>query len=280
MKFSDYSKRLYPHMSGLHNQSHFVGSLFNAAGSTFFPVRGVYGADDNQRKVYSGSRVLNKNIKASFPSPIDSNGVAVFFDTHIGDTSLPLIMAEFGIPNDEAQSKELFINALCIQFQSIIAEAANDVEDIVAREYSRLLLASGTEAIKQFPLYPNDAFTLIGEYPAVVHTVGFYNDFEHRWTLKNTGTVTWEGRFFECVNHSTTRIKALNTAIGIPKVQPNEEVSIVVRLNARGFEGLFESIWVMKDGDGRLCFPDEEKTLKFSVKVENRGEEQAEVCNG
>jgi hypothetical protein len=277
VNFSEYSKRLYPNMSGLHNQSHFVGSLFNAAGSTFFPIQGTYGTDDNQRKLYSGQRVFNRKMKASFPSPVDFQRLAIFFDTRIGDTSLPSIMSAFGIPIDEARNKSIFISALCTQFQNIVSESTDNVDDVVAEEYRRLLQDDGFNVAAKQPLYPNDDYQLISETPDNRHIVSFYEEFEHKWTIKNSGTVVWDGRCLECINQGTTRIRALNTVISIPKVTPGNEAGIIVRLDARGFEGSFESIWVMKDNDGKDCFPDMSKALKIAVTVENRSGEPVEV---
>lgn len=267
MNFSDYSKRLYPKLSSLHNQSHFIGSLFNAAGSTFFPVQGSYGTDDNQRKLYAGSRVFNKNMKASFPSPVDRAGLTTFFDTHIGDTSLPLVMAEFGIPKDEAQKKELFIEALCTQFQNIVSEATNDVDDIVASEYSRLLRVSGVEAIVKYPLYPGDDVLLISQTSAEPHSVSCYEIFNHSWTIKNTGKVTWKGRRLECTNHTETRIRTMNAIIDIPELKPGGDICLTAEFDARGFEGTFESVWEIRDSEGRPCFPNKGKELKTVATV-------------
>jgi hypothetical protein len=165
MNFSEFSKRIYPNLSGISNQGHFVGALFNAAGSKFFPIQASYGTDDNQRKVFSGARSFNKKMKASFPKPIDTENLKAFFQTRIGDSSLPLIMGNFRIPQDEVQDKDLFISALCIQFQNIVTDAANEVKDIVASEYSRLLRESGIETVNRFPFYPGDNPHSISELP-------------------------------------------------------------------------------------------------------------------
>ena len=277
MNFSDYSKRLNSHLSGIHNQSHFIGCLFNAAGSTFFPVQGSYGADDNQRKLYAGSRVFNKNMKASFPSPIDRTGLITFFDTHIGNTSLPLIMAEFGIPKGEVQNKERFIEALCIQFQSFVSEATNNVDDIVASEYCRLLRESGAEVAGDYPLYPGDDVLLVSQTPTEPHSVNCYELFKHSWMIKNTGKITWEGRRLECTNQVETRLRAVITIINIPKLKPGGDICLTAQFDSRGFEGTFESLWEIKDSEGRHCFPHKGKVLKTVATVTHWRSTTAEV---
>ncbi|NLL52467.1 MAG: hypothetical protein GX248_07185 [Peptococcaceae bacterium] len=277
MEFSEFSKRIHPNLSGISSQGHFVGALFNAAGSKFFPIQPSYGTDDYQRKVFSGARKLNKKMKDSFPKPIDAENLKVFFQTRIGESSLPLIMSNFGIPLDEVQDKNLFISALCTQFQNIVSEAANQVADIVASEYNRLLCKSGIAIVNLFPFYPGDDLQLISELPIQNHVAVFYEKFDHQWTIRNTGTVTWVDRYFECTNQSKTRIRAMNTRIDVPQTKPGDEVCLAVKFDARGIEGTFESIWEMKDNTGRLCFPDKSKTLKLVATVINRPSIAAEV---
>ncbi|MDR2513629.1 MAG: hypothetical protein LBD02_00265 [Christensenellaceae bacterium] len=277
MDFSEYSKRIRPHLSGIHNHSHFVGGLFNAAGSTFFPVKGSYGADDNQRKLYSGNRKFNKNMKASFPHPIAADELAEFFDTRIGENSLSLIMDKFGMQSEEPQHKELFIAVLCTQFQNIVSEAADTVDDIVASEYKRLLSVSDIQYINKSPLYPGDDMVLLDEASAEPHYVNCYELFEHSWTIKNAGKMTWEGRCLKCLNHAETRIRAVIATIDIPKVQPGDEVTLTAQFDARGFEGTFESFWEVRDSDNRPCFPGKDKLLKAVATVKYERNSTAEV---
>jgi hypothetical protein len=127
------------------------------------------------------------------------------------------------------------------------------------------------------PFYPGDDLQLIGEHPAQNHEVTFYEEFDHQWTIKNTGTVTWVDRVFECTNQSKTRIKAMNVAVAVPETRPGDEVFLTVQFDARHFEGTFESIWEMKDKTGRLCFPDKNKALKVMATVINTPNTASEV---
>jgi hypothetical protein len=207
-------------------------------------------------------------MKDSFPKPIDVENLTDFFNQRIGDSSLPIIMSNFGIPDGEPQNKELFIKALCFQFQNIILEVTDDVDDIVATEYSRLLRETGVETTIDTSYYPGDDFLLVTQTPEENHTVDFYEDFEHQWTIKNSGTVTWKDRYLECTNQSKIRIRGKEKIIKIPKVKPGDDVCLTVGFNARGFEGKFVSIWEMKDIEGQLCFTDQ-KALSVAVNVVN-----------
>ena len=283
MNFSEYSKKLYNNLSGIHNQGQFVGALFNVAGSTRFPLRPEYGADSYQKKLFSGAKPLTQEMKDSFPKPIDKEKLYSFFQMRIGPESLPKIMSNFGIPSDEVQNKDLFISALCTQFQNIVSEAANDLDDVVLSEYLRLLHEAEsnniveTDVINLLPLYPDDDILLVSELSTQRHSVGFYEIFEHTWKLKNNGSVIWEDRRLECVNQFETKIKALNTTIEIPKVEPGGCVILSAQFDARGIEGSYESLWIMKDRVGRKCFTEESRTLKMVVSVENRRNDPTEV---
>lgn len=254
MNFSEFANKIHPNLAGISNQGQFVGGLFNAAGDTHFPLNPSYDTYDLQKKMVNGTRKITPKMKNRFPNPIDMEGLHKFFSKRIGETTLPIIMRNFGIPESEPENKEFFIRALCTQFQNIITEASDEVDDIVASEYLRLLRESGSEIKTDVPYYPGDDFEIIDQQPKRKHEVNFYKDFVHQWTLRNTGSVTWEGRYLEFVNQSDLPIRASSKTIDIPKVKPGEEVSLAVEMNARSCEGDFEAIWEMKDSEGRSCF--------------------------
>ncbi|OIJ13550.1 hypothetical protein BKP37_09680 [Anaerobacillus alkalilacustris] len=276
MNFSEFSKRLYKNLSGLNSQGHFIGALFNAAGSSFFVLKPPYGTDGYQRKVFSGTRDFTQDMKDSFPKPLDTDGLMLFFQSRIGEKTMTTIMKNFGIPESEHQNKDLFIKALCKQFQTIVSEVSDEVDDIVASEYSRLLRKSGAEITNNAPYYPGDNILIVSRVPEHDHNVSFYKNFEHQWTIRNTGTVTWEGRYLECTNQSDLRIRAKNKIINIPKVKPGDDVCLTAAFNARGFEGRYEALWEMKDTEGRTCFNDQ-KAIKVVVKVVNTRSETMEA---
>jgi len=266
MNFSEFSKRLFKKLSGIGNQGDFIGALFHAGGSNYFPLKPSYDTDSYQRKVFRGDSPFNQDMKDSFPRPIDNDGLMDFLQKRVGEKSLSLIMRNFGVPNTEVVHKEFFFKALCTQFQNIVIEASDEVDDIVVSEYLRLLRESG-EAIKSDePYYPGDDFQLIDEASTHRHEVSLHSDFAHQWTIKNTGSVTWADRYLELVNGDNLTIRSSRKIIDIPKLKPGEEVSLSIDLNARGCEGEFEAIWEMKDSEGRSCFT-EKKVLKIAVSV-------------
>jgi hypothetical protein len=277
LDFSEFSKNLYKKLSGLTSQAKFIGALFNAAGSDFFELNPTYGTDGYQRKVFNGTRSLTQDMKDSFPKPIDTKKLMNFFQTRIGDKTLPDIMENFDIHKNELQDKELLCIALCTQFQNIVLDVSDVVDNIVPSEYIGLLRASDIGASKNAPYCFRDDFCVINESPEVKHTLSFYQDFEHLWTIKNTGKVTWEYRYLEFTNQSDIRIKAKNKIIKIPKVKPGDEICLKAEFNSRGFEGDYDALWEMKDIDGNLCFPNKETQLRVVVTVSNGDENRLEA---
>ena len=268
MNFSEYAKKIYPHLSGLSNQGWFIGELFHAAGSTFFARHPEYGTDAYHVKVYNGNKLLNKKMKASFPKPILRGTLAAFFNHRIGTESLSKMMAGFEISTDVVLNKERFVEALCIQFESIVSEVSDSVVDIVSATY--LELVSGIEIeIKPMPLFDGDDYTIVGNKPIQRIDIGFYKTFTYTWAIKNNGTVTWENRCFELANQHEVKPEAKTSKVDIPITKPDEEVSITVTFDSRGDErGLNEAIWQITDNTGQLCFPNKDG-LRLIINVYN-----------
>jgi hypothetical protein len=251
--------------------------LFTAAGSSLFPEHPSYDTDSYQRKLFSGSKPFTQEMKDGFPKPFNVDGLESFFQVRIGDSSLPQIMSNFGIPSDEPQNKNRFISALCEQFRLIVTDAADDVNDVVLPEYRRLLSETESEFLDFPPLYPGDSLRLVEGKSTPIHIVGFYEKFEHTWVVENNGSVTWRDRWLECTNSDVMKVKSANTRIDISTTKPGNEASLSAQFDARGFEGTHESVWEMKDEKGQLCFPDKDMALKMVVSVVNRNHSPAEV---
>jgi hypothetical protein len=226
--------------------------------------------------LFGGTKQLTQDMKDSFAKPFDTDSLKTFFANHIGDNSLIQIMSNFGIPSGTTINKDYFITALCRQFQRIVTDVADDVDDIVLTEYQQMLNGDeDAEAVGRSPLYPGDDL-LADESVNLSHIVGFYEKFEHTWSITNTGTITWVDRRLECVNPKG-RIRPLLACIKVPKVKPGEDVPLTVKFDARGCEGTQESLWEMKDNAGSICFPAEDKILRVIATVKNSSNNAVEV---
>jgi len=293
LRFCEFISKLYKHFP-CSNQGQFVLEIFSAlcgeinpAGanqessnktrvfkySSFLPS-GLIGEDATYRKrLYGGNKKYNglsSPIKAYVQSKKNKDTFIAYCRSTISMDEFPKLCETFGILQTE--NRAIVFEGLYEQFLEF-ARSLNDNVAFVVPNVVRGLLSnpSGCQVNERlansFPLYPGDDVLLVEEIPTECPTVGFYEKFEHTWRVKNSGTVTWNGRRFDCVNQATTKVKALTPSIDIPTVKPGEIISVTAKIDARGFEGTHESLWEMKDDSDRLCFPDKNKVLKSAVTV-------------
>ncbi|MDR0918527.1 MAG: hypothetical protein LBM93_04670 [Oscillospiraceae bacterium] len=144
MNFSEYTKNLKKHMTGIKNIGTLVGGLFNSAGSNFFPEKSYSTEDSYQRRLYGGYSKLTQDMKGSF-SPFNKVGLYKYLYDHIGDSSLMPIAKNFNLLTKYPINKKLFVEALCIQFEKIISDASNDVDNIVPSEYANSINKSKSD---------------------------------------------------------------------------------------------------------------------------------------
>lgn len=244
----------------------FISKLFIAAGSTYFSAS-TSSDKDYQKKLCNGSKPLTQNIRDSFPRVISIIDVAVFFNEHIKCDQLRELMSTFAIPISVAQNNELFSKALAAQFNLFIQSGENNIDDIVAMEYQRLLAEPETLVQPMKPLYPNDSAYVCEFKPQRAYAVKTYERFQHIWVIKNIGKQTWRGRKLVFANHTEVRPRADNNAIAIPDTLPGKDIKIATGFDARGFEGKFDCIWEMHDTDGNNCFPNDKNLFCVTITV-------------
>lgn len=266
MLVKTYFERLYPHITkeiyypSKKNAGIFVSLCFMAAGSNHFyikPGRQYKSSDVSlQRKIYDGTRRITQEEKDSF-NPFDLQGLALFYEKHL-PKDISAVALSFGIAPNMDMNKGCFCTALAIQFKSFIDSDSDEVEDIVALEYQKLLAepksiessAHHTTSV----LYPGDQFLLKSKFRPT-YRVGIYEEFEHVWEMENVGTQVWQGRKFFLSNHDKIRPKAKMHYVAIPNTPPKKSVKIAVFMDARGFEEKSECKWIMVDEQGNDCFP-------------------------
>jgi hypothetical protein len=81
--------------------------------------------------------------------------------------------------------------------------------------------------------------------------------FEQTWTVRNSGTVAWQGRKLERQGPLTGPglISSLRFE-EIPDTEPGELAEITATLKAPTYDCSSIAYWKMVDRDGQLCFPD------------------------
>jgi len=140
MKFYEFAQKFYidkKNIGGTGTQALFIGRLFHAAGSNFFPTNP--GPDDDvsyQGKLFRGKMDLSPKIKSSFPDRIDEEAFISYFESRINDETVIRIANSFKIKSVQRIKKSILLRSLCRQFKKFVAEPGDSTENIVAREYS------------------------------------------------------------------------------------------------------------------------------------------------
>ena len=96
--------------------------------------------------------------------------------------------------------------------------------------------------------------------------------FVKTWRVRNSGTVTWEGRQLE--RQGPTTGPGLITSlrhVDIPDTKPGEVAEITTGLKAPTYDCSSIAYFKMVDAEGNLCFPDDYQLgLDVLVRVEGQ----------
>ena len=103
---------------------------------------------------------------------------------------------------------------------------------------------------------------IISQNPSLGKYVAAFADLDARWTVKNTGTETWERSLVDFFYTSGDDIHKFDDRYDLPKnVKPGQEVDIIVDLGVPGLAGKYAETWVIGIGGDGFC------TLPFSINV-------------
>jgi transcriptional regulator with XRE-family HTH domain len=120
------------------------------------------------------------------------------------------------------------------------------------RKRSPLLIARQT----RYPL-EGDAATFVSEAPADGSTVPCGVTFTKIWTVRNSGTVPWQGRRLRRIGPATGPWTLTSPRLTpIPNTEPGEAVAISVQVHTPQMETAAVAQWKMVDKDELLYFPD------------------------
>jgi hypothetical protein len=78
-------------------------------------------------------------IKASFPNPVDVDGLTGFIAKNLKQNELLLCMADFGIPSNTDADLGKFARSLAVQFSLLVTSPTDDVDNSVWPVYQTLL---------------------------------------------------------------------------------------------------------------------------------------------
>ena len=132
-----------------------------------------------------------------------------------------------------------------------LAEIARESERDRRRRRNPRLIARQAS----YPLEGDEA-RFVSEAPPDGSTVPCGATFTKSWTIRNSGTVPWEGRRLRRIG-PTTGPWTLTSArfMPVPDTEPGETVSISVELRAPQMETAAVAQWKMVDTDDLLYFP-------------------------
>jgi len=247
-----------------------VSKVFIAGGSSYFSTS-VNADKEYQKKLYNGSKPMTQNLKDSFPANTQLDALVSLFEKHLKDDQVRQAMTAFAIPVSLEPQKGIFSRALALQFNYLVKNEDSDVDDIVAMEYQRLLAEPADEKPQSLaPLYPGDGAYVIEFLPARIYSKKCYEQFDHTWTIRNTGNQTWRSRKLVFVNNGTVRPRTDKNSIDIPDVAPGKDIKITTSFDTRGFEGRYECLWEMQDSEGNDCFPNNKRL--FNVTIDSKFE--------
>ena len=146
MDISTFCKNFYIKANAIkkiESQHQFMSELFYAGGSDFFPK--IINIDSEKywtaRSLFSGRRKLTTEMRESFPEKFDERKFIQYFENRISEKYLRKMAANFMINTSDVK-KEIFLMALCKQFQAIIYDEVDSDEEtanIFNDEYKRLL---------------------------------------------------------------------------------------------------------------------------------------------
>lgn len=269
IKSNEFLGKLYNFLIKQKNQGVFVIKFFNAAGSRYFTLSAnrahwtnIY--LENERH-YAKDRVLTDEIKSSFTSPINIDGLACFISENLDSNKLLSCMAEFGIPAGTEENKDKFARALSVQFSHFVIRPEADISNDVWQIYQSLL--NGEEINPKDisrPMYAGDS---VAVYSKNLIKLNCYEHFHHEWKIQNRGKQEWQERKLVLVNQDEIRPEILRAVISIPYTRPNETIKITTDINAGGFEGKFDCKWEMQDADGNNCFPNYIRDFNIQICV-------------
>ena len=155
-----------------------------------------------------------------------------------------------------------------VQLRSVISLA----EVLEVSPYHLLRLVCREMGVHLAPdsrsLHPGDHTRFVADLDVPDNTTVHAGErFAKGWRLQNTGTVTWEGRWLECVDLPPEAdgagdgplvgyLRPVEPRIAVPRTAPGDTVDLRAEFVAPDAPGTVRSTWKLVDAEGRTCFPE------------------------
>jgi hypothetical protein len=268
MRFCDFINKLKPHFS-CRSQETFILDIFTALCGGEAPV-GLTGDDATYRKLlFSGNNKkyngLSAPIKAHALNKKNKNTFIAYCDTSVSVKEYPVLCEEFELETSIARA--FLFEALYEQFIEFAKSKDDNVAVVVSDLVSEYVSSrKAADFVSMAPLHSGDDFSVTKPRDM---TIAFYRDFIVSWTIKNTGSLVWEGRYLYNVNNKQTGVRGVSAKVDIPTLRPDEQVKVEVTINAQGHEKSSSSVWEIYNSEGNPCFPNKQGEITVVVNVIN-----------
>ena len=98
-------------------------------------------------------------------------------------------------------------------------------------------------------------YQVLEEKPATPAALTAGKLYKHNWVIENTGIVTWEDYYCECINGDVWGYAKNELRIPMKKkIEPGERVSIQIEFVTPPIEGSYKLLWRIMEKGGRPAF--------------------------
>ena len=263
----DYSAAVKKTFKTSVSQGRFMREVFKAAGNDWFPSTSD---QDYAKKICNGTKPINSAMCTGFPRPYHVDELAAYFEKNISDEKISTLTS-FLQDISGAIDKKVLSKSLAVQFFYFVDSGGGDkkTDNVVSSTYHQLITGTSNQEALLLPYYRGDKAWVWNDQRTRFYTKGFYEKFDHVWTIRNDGALKWGNRSLVCRNQKELPIKINAYEVKIPDTWPRNDIKVSIQVDTRGIEGTFESIWEMVDSNGNNCFPNYSRMFSFTVAVIN-----------
>jgi hypothetical protein len=103
------------------------------------------------------------------------------------------------------------------------------------------------------PISAGTGCVLVAQNPANNETIAPKTNFDMQWTLKNTGSEIWGHGDYDFEYISGAKIYKAKRYDLPSNVEPNNEVTITVKMKAPEARGTYTTTWALSSGNTSIC---------------------------
>lgn len=271
MGLRDFYSTVCNRNSPAHNQSKFIRAMLRAATSGLL-IRDNYG-----RMLFSRVEPISEPRYNSFPKPINREGqlpcprrhIASRYDSkHATLERRQNIAALAGLPRMTDTELDGFLLALSDWFEAFIHEPEHC--DLLESTFRPRLNVDEPEAAQPqpAPLPPGERAEVMPQSSRQNNAPGFRKGFTHEWSIRNLGTIPWDGRKLVCVNSQELGNRPIDTTgVSVPDRAAPQPAPIKTSymFSARSKKSTTIRLWLLQSTKGQEYSPGETTVLDAAI---------------